>query len=65
MAHGFIIIFESRDDTLPNERHPSALVHCTRKQAEAARDRHDQVGKALDIIEITWNDSGANKPWPP
>ena len=64
MAKGFIIIFEEKGP-LFEERHPSALVHKTRDDAEAAKKRGDQVGKPLDIIEIVWDDTQANKPWSP
>jgi hypothetical protein len=56
--------FEGKDH-LVEERHPSAVVHKTRKQAEAAFGRKDEVGRPLKIIEIDWDDTGAKKPWPP
>jgi hypothetical protein len=64
MATGYIIIFEGKGP-LFEERHPSAVVHKTRSQAEAAWNRGDQVGRPLDIRKIDWDDTGAKKPWPP
>ena len=64
MAKGYIIIFEGKGP-LFEERHPSAVVHETYDDADAARRRRDQVGKPLDIIEINWDDTGAKMPWPP
>jgi hypothetical protein len=64
MAKGWIIIFEG-DGQLVDERHPSALVHKTRELAEAALKRGGHVGRPLAIREISWDDSGAQRPWPP
>jgi CTP:molybdopterin cytidylyltransferase MocA len=64
MAKGYIIIFEG-DGPLVDERHPSAVVHKTREQADVAFKRGDQVGTPLKIIEITWDDTAAKRPWPP
>ena len=59
MRTGHLIIFET-DDGL---RIPSAIVHRTLRDAEAARERADQRGRAIDIIEIQWDDSTASKAW--
>ena len=64
MAKGYIIIFEG-NGPLVEERHPSAVVHKTREQAEAAWKREDQIGRPLDVIQIDWDDTGAKMPWPP
>ncbi|WP_315767375.1 MULTISPECIES: hypothetical protein [unclassified Bradyrhizobium] len=64
MATGWIIVFEGQG-RLVDERHPSALIHRTREQAEAALNRGDQVGKPLSLLEINWDDSKAQRPWPP
>jgi hypothetical protein len=63
MAKGYIIIFEGKGP-LFEERHPSAVVHKTRDEAEAAWKRGDQVGRPLQIIEIDWDDTGTKMPWP-
>jgi len=64
MAEGWIIIFEGNGPLL-DERHPSAVVHKSDADADAARRRGDQVGKPLQIIRIAWDDNRAQKPWPP
>ncbi len=64
MAEGWIIFFEGKGP-LFDERHPSAVVHKSYDDADAARRRGDQVGKPLQIIRIDWDDTGAKKPWPP
>jgi hypothetical protein len=61
MAEGWIIIFE-RD----GGRYPSAVVHKTKKDAEDAKNRRDQVGEPIDIVKISWDDSLSRGPkWPP
>ena len=57
MAKGYIIIVEGKGP-LFEERHPSAVVHETFDDADAARKRGDQVGEPLQIDEIHWDDTG-------
>jgi hypothetical protein len=59
MEEGWIIIFEGND----NFRYPSAVVHKTFNDAQAALDRRDQEGAPLKIIKICWDDSGASQRW--
>lgn len=59
MRTGYLIIFETADGL----RIPSGVVHHSREDAVTAKDREDQRGVPLDIIEIQWDDSIASKPW--
>jgi len=59
MKTGYLIIFEAEDGL----RIPSGVVHHSREDAIRAKDRRDQRGTPLDIIEIQWDDRKASKSW--
>ena len=52
---GWVIVFKP-DPTSPLnlERHPSSRIFSTKEEAEIAESRHDQRGKAVDIVQIHW-----------
>ena len=58
---GWVIVFESVTEP---ERYTSATIHRSKQEAQSAWDRGDQKGRPLEIVEISWDDSGTKSKWP-
>ena len=59
----WIIIFKADPlGPLAGEFHPSSRTYDNKHEAEIARQRRDQRGEAVDIIEIEFEPSGSRLP---